>query len=72
MLHAQVEQQIRERAYHVWLEGGCQEGQDERNWLVAEREVLSVGELATVEEATAPQGVARRRSRSAGTRAKRH
>lgn len=32
---------IRELAYMKWKESGCPEGQDERFWLEAEREVLS-------------------------------
>src|SRR2546421_9150658 len=32
---------IRERAYHLWNDGGCKEGQAEHYWLSAEREVLA-------------------------------
>jgi hypothetical protein len=31
--------EIAERAYHLWLEHGCQEGTDQQNWLEAEREL---------------------------------
>lgn len=30
---------IRNRAYQIWEENGCPEGQAEDNWLQAEREV---------------------------------
>ena len=42
-----VEQVIRERAYHLWQESGCADGHAEAHWLAAQREVLqaSFGEL---------------------------
>lgn len=36
-----LEQTIRERAYHLWVADGCRDGESERHWLVAEREVLA-------------------------------
>jgi hypothetical protein len=36
-----IEQTIRERAYHLWLESGCQDGSADTHWLEAQREVLS-------------------------------
>ena len=36
---------IRDRAYHLWREHGCAEGQDWNFWLQAEREIL--GDAAT-------------------------
>jgi hypothetical protein len=36
-----LQRAIRERAYHLWMEGGCQEGHAENHWLAAQREVLS-------------------------------
>jgi hypothetical protein len=36
-----LQRAIRERAYHLWIEGGCQEGHAENHWLAAQREVLS-------------------------------
>ena len=35
-----LEQSIRERAYHLWIEGGCQDGHANAHWLAAQREVL--------------------------------
>jgi hypothetical protein len=36
-----LEQQIRERAYHLWVAEGCRDGESDRHWLAAEREVLA-------------------------------
>lgn len=35
-----LEQAIRERAYHLWIESGCQEGQADQHWLAAQRSIL--------------------------------
>jgi Protein of unknown function (DUF2934) len=35
-----LEQSIRERAYHLWIEGGCQDGHAGAHWFAAQREVL--------------------------------
>jgi hypothetical protein len=49
------------RAYHLWIEGGCHEGQSDHHWLAAQREVLlstSLGELgriATSDPAKSPK-----------------
>jgi hypothetical protein len=42
-----IEQTIRDRAYHLWLESGCQDGNADGHWLTAQREVpgASLGEL---------------------------
>ena len=36
-----LEQAIRERAYLLWLEEGCQDGNAEAHWLAAQRELLA-------------------------------
>jgi hypothetical protein len=36
-----IEQKIRQRAYHLWRESGCSDGEADRHWLAAEREVLA-------------------------------
>ena len=36
-----LEQTIRERAYHLWIESGCQHGHADAHWLAAQREVIS-------------------------------
>jgi hypothetical protein len=36
-----LEQAIRERAYHLWIANGCPHGSAEVHWLCAQREVLA-------------------------------
>jgi Protein of unknown function (DUF2934) len=36
-----LEIRIRERAYEIWTEHGCVDGQAQQHWLAAEREVLA-------------------------------
>ena len=45
-----IEEIIRERAYHLWLDSGAQDGNSDAHWLAAQREVLSasLGELGHV------------------------
>jgi hypothetical protein len=45
-----LEKVIRERAYHLWVEGGCEHGNAENHWLDAQREILraSLGAIASV------------------------
>ena len=45
-----LEQAIRERAYHLWVESGCEDGNADAHWLVAQREILSesLGEMGRV------------------------
>jgi hypothetical protein len=49
-----IENTIRDRAYHLWLESGCQEGTADAHWLAAQREILStsLGELGHVTKST--------------------
>ena len=51
-----LEQSIRERAYHLWMESGCPDGNAEAHWLAAQREVLSasVNTFARVPEVKQP------------------
>jgi hypothetical protein len=48
-----IEPKIRERAYHMWRENGCIEGESDRHWLAAEREVLAA--FAASAPATPPR-----------------
>ena len=45
-----LEQTIRERAYHLWVEGGRRDGAADAHWLAAQREILgaSLGEIGRV------------------------
>lgn len=36
-----LDQAIRERAYHLWMENGREEGNADAHWLAAQREILS-------------------------------
>jgi Protein of unknown function (DUF2934) len=36
-----LENRIRERAYEIWTQHGCVEGQAQQHWLAAERELLA-------------------------------
>jgi Protein of unknown function (DUF2934) len=52
-----LEQAIRERAYHLWIADGCRDGNAHDHWLNAQRELLaaSLGTFArvTVDDARA-------------------
>ncbi len=60
-----LEQRIRERAYALWLANGCADGQAERHWLAAEREVLAM--LTTHVPASAPTATRKPRGKAAST-----
>jgi hypothetical protein len=40
----QLSNRIRERAYEIWQEQGCPDGQAAKHWLAAEHEILGGGE----------------------------
>ena len=56
MVMQDLEQSIRERAYHLWIDSGCPDGNAEAHWLAARREVLSatVSTFVRVPEAEQP------------------
>ena len=60
-----LEQAIRERAYGLWIESGCPNGNAEEYWLAAQREVLSacLGTFArvSVNEQSVPKKSAEQR-----------
>lgn len=37
----EIENTIRERAYHLWVAGGRRDGEADRHWLTAERELIA-------------------------------
>ena len=45
-----IEQAIRERAYHLWIESGRDDGNADTHWLAAQREILgvSLGEIGRI------------------------
>jgi hypothetical protein len=59
MVMQDLEQSIRERAYHLWIESGCPDGNAEAHWLTAQREVLtaSVETFARAPEDKRPDAV---------------
>jgi hypothetical protein len=46
-----IEQAIRERAYHLWVESGFEHGRAEAHWLAAQRDILRES-LATIGRVT--------------------
>jgi Protein of unknown function (DUF2934) len=69
----ELEHAIHERAYQLWTESGCQDGQATAHWLAAQREVLSssLGAIARVTvtdqqpKKVAKAGASRRKPRAA-------
>ena len=61
-----LEQAIRERAYHLWIEGGRRDGNAESHWLAAQREILagSLSEIARV-KAAQPKAKVKKKRRAA-------
>ena len=63
-----LEQAIRERAYYLWVASGCTEGDADRHWLAAERELLASAAPAIRGKAprkSAPRARTKARSRAA-------
>jgi hypothetical protein len=65
-----LEQAVRERAYHLWIEGGCQHGHADTHWLAAKREVLGtspsdVSEQPLATNAKSPRKAAAKKKKSA-------
>ena len=60
-----LEQAIRQPAYHLWIEFGRQDGQADNYWLAAQREVLSasLGEIGRVIASNAAKSRQSRRRR---------
>jgi hypothetical protein len=63
----ELEQKIRERAYHLWLADGGQGDNSEGYWLAAQREVLA---LSLPDAAPGPKKVARKPSARAPAKRK--
>jgi hypothetical protein len=68
-----LDQAIRERAYHLWVESGCEDGNADTHWLAAQREVLStslaevgrVGDNKPAKSAKPKKAAATRKRRAA-------
>ena len=48
-----LDQAIRERAYHLWIAAGCPEGNSDAHWLDAQRELLTSSVAAGTSEVRA-------------------
>jgi hypothetical protein len=55
-----IEHAIRERAYRLWLEGGCKLAQADMHWVAAQREVL-ISSLSKIARVTLSDRSARER-----------
>jgi hypothetical protein len=53
-----LDEAIRERAYHLWIAAGCPEGNPDAHWLNAQRELL-----ATSVAVSKPAGAAKASTR---------
>ena len=62
-----LDQKIRERAYHLWVAEGCRDGESDRHWLVAERELLA--EFAATAPDAAPKKRANRKAANSNVEA---
>ena len=68
-----LDQAIRERAYHLWIESGCEDGNADAHWLAAQREILSaslakigrVGDSKPAKSAKRKKAAAPRKRRAA-------
>jgi hypothetical protein len=62
-----LEQAIRERAYHLWMQEGCEDGKAEAHWLAAQREVLasSLSTLGSVAKGSPKKSLKKTASRKA-------
>jgi hypothetical protein len=60
-----MEQAIRERAYHIWNDAGRPEGDSESFWLNAQRELIaeSLAQIANI-KAAAPKKATRAKATS--------
>jgi hypothetical protein len=68
-METSLEERIRERAYTLWLENGCADGNADQHWLAAEREVLAMMTTQTP-PSTAPATRKPSKSRATPTTAK--
>jgi Protein of unknown function (DUF2934) len=67
-----LEHTIRERAYHLWVADGCNDGNADSHWLLAQREVLasSLDGIARVstETETAARPAKKTKAKTASTK----
>jgi Protein of unknown function (DUF2934) len=63
-----LETSIRERAYQIWIDSGCQDGHADAHWLAAQREILSVSLSAIGRTVVCESGAAPKKLRSSRTK----
>jgi len=49
-----LEEAIRERAYHLWIDDGQPDGKADTYWLTAQREILATSTESAAGDAAAP------------------
>ena len=55
-----LEQAIRERAYHLWIDDGCRDGNADAHWLIAQREILASSLACFARVTVSERGAARK------------
>jgi hypothetical protein len=53
VMHQDLSERIRERAYEIWIASGCRDGEADQHWLEAEQEILSRPRSVVVTKAAA-------------------
>jgi hypothetical protein len=53
VMHQDLSERIRERAYEIWIASGYRDGEADQHWLAAEQEISSSRRSATVAKAPA-------------------
>ena len=58
-----LEQAIRERAYHLWIADGCRDGNAAAHWLIAQREILASSLARFARVTISEDGAAKQKSK---------
>jgi hypothetical protein len=63
-MDANLHNRIRKRAYEIWFEAGCRDGEAHQHWLTAEREILEAASSAMPARRRSARKVSRPLSRA--------
>ena len=63
-----LEQAIRERAYHLWIADGCRDGNAAAHWLIAQREILASSLARFARVTISEDGAAKQKSKTPNRR----
>ena len=63
-----LEQTIRDRAYHLWVADGCPDGNAEAHWLKAQREVLAAASPESLGSVSATTGALKKGTKKAASK----